>query len=227
VKSVGPLEITVDGRRVGSNEWESAKAQEFFAFLMCHRHGKTREELIEVLWPEGSANLSRNAFHNNVFRTRRALYKGCVVLDGGRYRINPAGHFSFDLEEIRRLSTEAVAARESPKRQIQLLVQSVELYRGEFLPGINSDWVTPIRMEVEGIFVSNLLRLAALYDRQGDCGSAIAALERVLQVEPTDVETQERVVKMLIRAGHPTEARQRHERFRRLMLDEATSGTPA
>ncbi|MBI4219503.1 MAG: tetratricopeptide repeat protein, partial [Chloroflexi bacterium] len=95
VFALGNLQILVDGRKVSTVEWESLKAQELFAYLICNRQGKSREELIEVLWPEISVSLSRNAFHNNMYRTRRALYKGCVVLEEGRYLLQPQGTFWF------------------------------------------------------------------------------------------------------------------------------------
>ena len=223
---LGGLHITVDGRKVGGVEWESQKAQEFFAFLVCNRHGKSREELIEVLWPDIAVGLSRNAFHNNVYRTRRALYKTCVVLQEGRYRLNPEGRFGFDLEEFRNLSREATLAKPCSKKQLSLLTEANRRYRGEFLQGIDADWVIPITMEAERLYLSNLTRLAEVHASQGDCAAAVAVLERALAIDPTDVDTQELIVKLLVRSGSMAEARKRHEGFRRLMLAELGAEPP-
>jgi two-component SAPR family response regulator len=198
VRALGSPQITVDGRKVGAVEWESQKAQELFAFLLCNRQGKSREELIEVLWPDISVNLSRNAFHNNVYRTRRALYRGCVVLDEGRYLLQPQGAFWFDLDEFRRLSREAELAKACSKKQVTLLSQANRLYRGEFLRGMEAEWITPIRMEAEGLYLSNLARLADASAKRGDYPSTVAALDQVLNVDPRVVETHEPIVQLLV-----------------------------
>jgi DNA-binding SARP family transcriptional activator len=220
VRSFGGLQIRVDGRKVGAVEWESQKAQEFFAHLMCNRKGKDREELIEVLWPDISVGLSRNAFHNNVYRSRRALYKGCVVLDEGRYRLNPAGEFWFDLDEFRRISREAEAAGLPADRQVALLSEANRLYAGEFLDGLTADWITPIRMDAEGLYLSNLSKIARCQAEVREIDAAIVTLGRAIDIDPTDVTNQELLVRLLVHTGNLPEARKRHESFRQAMRDE-------
>jgi DNA-binding SARP family transcriptional activator len=225
-RSFGGFQIRVDGRSVSAVEWESLKAQEFFAYLLCNRRGKDREELMEVLWPDISVGLSRNAFHNNVYRSRRALYSGCVVLEEGRYRINPAGEFWFDLEEFRRLSSEAECTGLPVRRRLSLLSEANSLYAGEFLDGMKADWITPIRMETEALHLANLSKIARYQAEVREFDAAIKTLGRAVDIDPTDVANQEMLVRLLVRAGNLPEARKRHESFRHVMRDELGSEPP-
>ncbi|MBI4305845.1 MAG: tetratricopeptide repeat protein [Chloroflexi bacterium] len=217
VRAFGPFEVKVDGRPVPSPEWEGRKAQELFVFLLCHPQGRTKEELIDILWPDMSAGLSRNAFYSNVYRARRAVYRECLVQEGGRYRVLSDGQWWFDIDEFRRLSDEARRAPRASDRHIAALEEANLLYRGDFLEGFYADWVTTMRADAEARFVQNLECLIEARTQRHQLEGAVAALDRLLAVDPTNCEAHERFMKLLVQLGRAAEARQRDLAFRRML----------
>lgn len=220
VRSLGELEVLADGRRVSDAEWESQKAKELFLYLLCHRSGKRREELLEVLWPEVSVGLSRNAFYNNVYRTRRALYRECIVLEGGAYKVNPKGEFCFDLEEFRRLVAEAERQPGGSEKRASLLTQAIKLYRGSFLGEFYAEWADTIRLEAEAQYSRSLARLAGFHAARGSCEDAIRLLEELLALDRTDEAAHEQLIKLLIKRGDLQDAQRRYNLYRELMIRE-------
>ena len=220
VYSLGRMEVVVDGRKIRQSEWESQKAKELFLHLMSHRNGQSREELLEVLWPEISASLSRNAFYNNVYRTRRALYKGCIVLEESLYRLNPRGDFWFDVEQFQQLTTEAEKLPEDSESRASLLNKAIELYRGNFLAGFYADWIDALRLELEVRYSRSLAQLSEFHAARGDYETAVDQLDKLLAIDSTDVEAHERIIRLLLRSGNRVEARRRHNAYLKLMGSE-------
>ncbi len=226
VHSLGKPEVLIDGRRISDTEWESQKAKELFFYLLCNRSGKRREQLLEVLWPDISSNLSRNAFYNNVYRARRALYKESIVQDGGLYQLNPEGAVWFDLDEFQRLVNEAERFPRGSEERASLLSGAIQVYRGGFLDEFYSEWSDTIRLEAEAQYLRSLARLAGYHAARGEYDTAIPLLEQLLLVDDTDFAAHEQLVKALLRKGDITQAKQRHKFYVQLASDKSAHDSP-
>lgn len=183
VRAFGTLEIEIDGRPIASSEWRSKKAQELFVYLLTNRAGASKEELIDVLWPEISMQLSRNAFYTTVYRARRALYADVVSVTDGRYRLDPLGRFDYDLEDFYVKGRNAITSR-SPDEKVELLTEAIELHRGPFLDSFYADWIDMTRSQTEALHSRNLRELAKTAEHMDDPVLARRCLEELLRVEP-------------------------------------------
>lgn len=185
VRTLGTFRVAMEGNDVPPGSWESRKAQELFVLLLCRRNGKTSEELLEMLWPESETVQKRDVIHNNVYRIRRTLYRGCLLLENGHYQINPREQLWFDLDEFRRLSDAASTERYSP-RKAELLTQANQLYRGDFLAGFYSEWVLDVRRQTELQYLTNLTSLVSLQVEVENLAAARSTVRQIIDVDPAN-----------------------------------------
>jgi predicted ATPase len=115
----------------------------------------SREELIDLLWPEADLPTGRNRLRHALSTLRRLLQPpgagDVLVADRLGVRLNPQA-VSCDAVEFAQL---AAAGQAAPARV---------LYRGELLPGFCDEWIDQER-----------LRLQALFERLADDRPAAAA----------------------------------------------------
>lgn len=218
--SLGEAEVYLDGKKVERAQWESRKAKELLYYLLSVKQGKTKEELLEVLWPEVSVSLSRNTFYNNVYRVRRALYKECLTQKDGRYQLNLQGVFWFDLDEFHSLIEEAESSPKGSHKRAKLLSDAIRIYRGSFLKDFYAEWSDSISLETEAQYLSCLVKLAGYYASKSQYNRAISLLKRLLEVDKADPEANERLVKILLKKGDMDEAYRRYRLYEAFSLTE-------
>jgi two-component SAPR family response regulator len=220
VYSLGQARVVIGEHDVGDSEWESQKARELFYYLMSHKAGSTREKLVEVLWPEMSSTLCRNAFYSNVHRIRRAVYRDCIGQRDGTYRINEQGRFWFDLDEFTRLVRQAESLPRGGEERADRLRKAVELYRGGFLEDFYAEWCDTLRMEAEAEYLRSLASLAGYLAARGSYDQAAELLNKLLAVDNTDERAHEELIKLLMRRGEVSAAHQRYRLYRELVIKE-------
>jgi predicted ATPase/DNA-binding SARP family transcriptional activator len=185
IRTLGTLEIAIDGVAVPQAAWGYAKARELLLYLLCRPEGRTREQIGAALWPEASAAQVRNSFHVTLHHLRRALGRAeWVAFDRGRYRLNISGNVEFDAFVIERQMTDALRDARRNDGSLDALESAVAAYGGHFLDGEPvGDWHLDIRDRLSRLHASVLEALAnALLDR-ARYGDAAVAFERLLLQE--------------------------------------------
>ena len=104
---------------------------------------------------------------------------------------------------------------------------TLELYRGDFLAGFYihqsepfEAWTTLCRELLRQQLLTNLLALTEAYAARGAHEAALACLDRLLAIEPENEAAYTRQIQLLLTQGRRTEARQRYERYRKMLADE-------
>ena len=180
--SFGRVVVEVGGRELCDEDWASARAKEMFFLLLSSRDGIRKEEAVEQLYPELPREKTNSAFHSNLYRVRRALYKTCVVADDdGIYRLNPEGMFEWDVDEFERAIEQARSAPSGSKERALSLQQALELYAGPFASAFQSEWAAAMRERLEGDAHESLATLAGYFAGREDFDSAALCMERVLR----------------------------------------------
>jgi LuxR family maltose regulon positive regulatory protein len=192
---LGDFSIEIDGSILDESKGLTAKAKELLFFLLSTGRRARRDELMEALWP-GSLLKDSSVLRTNVYRLRKVLYDQCIVVQGDSYRIDPAGHFWFDLHYFKELVQRARQTQCSPSERVMLLETAIRLYRGPFLADVSADWCVAERYDLEIRFASAALSLATVYLKNGRHGDAASLCERVLAADPFDEEA----VLLLVRA---------------------------
>jgi DNA-binding SARP family transcriptional activator len=221
VRTLGALEVVLDGRPVEAAAWGSARTRELLVLLLAHPDGLTKEQVGVALWPEASTTQLRNNFHVTLHRLRRALGGAeRVVLQGERYRID--GPVAFD---ARRFEEEVVAGQRALSRGdadgAAALERALAPYRAPFLDGEPvGDWHVPVRDRLQRLHTRGLAALGAHLAAAGRLREAAATYERLLAHDPLDEEATRGLMHALARLGDRPAALRAYERMRAALRAE-------
>jgi DNA-binding SARP family transcriptional activator len=202
VFALGPLRVERDGQLV--RQWGGAKAgtrqaEAVFAFLLDRgERGVSKEEMVELIWPDVDLERADLAFHRTLGGLRTTLEPGrrggdrgtAVTYHNDRYRLDPVLLGWSDVaafeEEI------ATAGRETdPDEALQRLEHARSLYRGDYLDDCpfygDSAQVEERRDLLRGRYVDLLVALGQRYEARGDRPAAAACFREARTVAGDDV----------------------------------------
>lgn len=208
VTTLGHFEVVVDGEPVTMSDWGSRRARTLLKRLVVARGWPvTRDELCEVLWPDGGDPTRLGARLSVQLSAVRRVLRGGLVADRSSVRLD-LDHVTVDLEEWFSVSSDD---------------RIVAGHTGELLPDDRyEDWSSPLRDEVRARFVAAAKRLAATHS-----GEAAAALARRILVEdPYDDAAHRRLVVSLRDQGRLGEARHSYQNYVAAMDDLGVPTVP-
>lgn len=196
IVTLGGFRVEVGGDPVATSEWGSRHARQLCKRLVAARGWPvTREELIDLLWPDETDMRKLGARLSVRLSEIRRVLGGGIVADRHIVRLD-LDEVTTDLEDFHR-------ARDD--RAI------LAAYTGEFLPEDRyEDWTQQTRDEARTRFITAARRLA---ETERDAGNPLRAAEygrRILQVDPYDGDAHSLVVESLLAAGESGEARRAH-----------------
>jgi len=136
-----------------------------------------REELIDLLWPNGDLDTCRPRLRVVLASLRRQLEPpdiapgSVLVADRNTLRLHPDACHSdvAGFEAALRAATRAL----SPEEKRAALDQAIALYTGEFLPGFYDEWIVAERERLESLYEDTCER-----QRELPAGADVATLEQ-------------------------------------------------
>jgi DNA-binding SARP family transcriptional activator len=215
------------------SRFRSQKIRSLLAFLAYHsHHSHPRETLIELLWPECDPAAGRHRLRQALCLLRHQLEPpgvpaGAVILaNHAAVQVNPAACITDVAQFEAALQLAVQAGSSSGCEQALRLIQAVELYRGELLPGCFEDWVLPERQRLSEAYLQALDQLVGLLEQTGDLHGALQYARRAVAVDPLREETHHTMIRLLVAAGQPEAALRQYDELERLMARELDT-TPA
>lgn len=205
--TMGRFDVVVDGTPVPTAAWGSKRARTLLKRLVVARGWPvTRDELIEVLWPEG-CDIDRLSARLSVqLSAVRRILRGGVVADRSSIRLD-LDYIDVDIE------------RWFAKTDDTAIVAGCD---GEFLPNDRyDDWSSPIRDEIRARFSASARRLAEV----SEAGDAIDLWRRALTQDPYDEGSHRSLVATLRTEGRLSEARTAYQTYVTAMDDLGVSST--
>lgn len=218
VRCFGQLSVYADKKNTSAIRWKTAKAEELFA-LLIHYQGrvKSRESLIDTLWPELEHEKSANLFRVTCTYLRTALaekgFSDIMLRESDGYRVN-ADLINCDLYRLR------LSSRSILSQGLEELEEISVLYSGEYLEGKPYDWAVGLRTQLESDFKKIQFRLADEYCTRGRREKAMEALERALIVDPYDEESVMRIVNIKLQDGDHSSAIKAYRRYEKILMEE-------
>ena len=158
VRLLGTFELREEGRAL---DVPSRPAQSLFAYLILNA-GSThrRERLAGLLWPASTEETARNNLRQALWRLRKAL--PAPAEGGPEFLLADSFTIGFHPQARCWLDVSVIEETPGPTWSADRLIQAVEVYRGELLPGFYEDWVVLERERLRGLADS---RLHLLLDR--------------------------------------------------------------
>lgn len=191
----------------GGDRWREAPSRSrggaFLAYLASHpRAPVLRNTLSEVFWPELDAEQTAHRLHLAVSGARAAVRAEMpsinpIVFLNDSYAWSPTIDVQSDTERLERCFNDG-----SPSA----LSEGVRIYAGQFLAGDRADWVMPLRIRYEQMYVTMLEELARAALRASDYGRATNFALRLIEIDCANETATQLAMLSSAKAGHRSAA---------------------
>jgi DNA-binding SARP family transcriptional activator len=224
VRALGRTSIETGGE-AAAEEWLDHRPGQLLKYLVCER-GRVvpLEELIEVFWPKagraGAASV-RQAIHTLRDRLEpdrpRGKASGYVVARAGGYELAP-GRVAIDADDFEARARAGLESLQggATERAADTLAAAARAYGGNFLADEPyAEWALAERERLRDLAAQVLRGLAEICLAAGDEEAAGEHLQRLVELEPLDLEAQRELLGLMLRRGRHSEALRRYELVRR------------
>ena len=187
VQFLGGFQILMDGQPIDG--FDSFRLQSLFAYIVLHPQAPiTRRQIAFLLWPDSTEEQAMANLRFLLFTLRRALPDADSYLEVGArtVQLRKDAAISVDAGEFERAASNAQSTSD--------LKQAIQGYTGELLPGHYDRWILEERDRLQQLLALAIERLIALCERARDYPTAIQAAHRLLQLDPLNENTYQRLM---------------------------------
>jgi DNA-binding SARP family transcriptional activator len=198
VLALGPLHVERAGARIerwGGDKAGSRQAQGVFAFLLDRgERGLSKDEALELIWPDTDLDRADLAFHRTMVGLRQTLdprrdgrTSQVIRFHNDRYRLDPSIIAWSDVAAfLERLDAAKRAA--DPMGRLAILEEARALYRGDYLDDCpfygDSAEVEAQRDHLRGRATDLRIAIGEAYEAVGDRLSAADAFREAIRGAP-------------------------------------------
>ncbi|HEX7103823.1 MAG TPA: BTAD domain-containing putative transcriptional regulator, partial [Nitrolancea sp.] len=200
--------------------WRSRKAAQLVKLLaLAPDHGLYREQLLERLWPDSAPDVAANNLRHALHVARRALrtlpLDPMLILQtqGGRVYLYPPDRLWIDVNAF---EMAARAARSATDPDVYWA--AIDRYTGPLLPGeVYEDWAAFRREMLESTYLALLDDVAQLHEVRGEYPQALAALRRLIEVDPLHEAACVRIMQIYALTGRRSLALHQFRKLRQTL----------
>jgi DNA-binding SARP family transcriptional activator/TolB-like protein len=225
LRLLGPVSLSVDGAVVEERLWTRRKSRSLVKILaLAPRHQLHREQLIEYLWPEIEPDLAANNLNKAIHAARRALEPALksgadsrfILTHDQQVILSAPGELWVDVAAFEQQAAAALKTTNATDYEAAL-----ELYGGELLPEDRyEDWAVARREQLRRLSARLLLRLAQLYEADGQFQPSIERYQQLIALDPADEEIHRRLMRLYARTGNRHEALAQYQQCREALRRE-------
>lgn len=228
---LGPLRVHRGGRPITDRAWRTSKAKELFAYLLSREdRSASRDELLEILWPELSIDSAVSNFHFTLHSLRRALQPGLepgasssfVILSGRRYHLELPTNTKVDAWEFKAHISEGARLMRARliDQGIAELKRGIELYHGDYLSDLYVDWAEAERADLSRMYLEALRQMGWIAYARRDYDQAISYASAILTKDNYIEEAHRLLMRVACETGNPALALRQYEQLCTLLKDE-------
>ncbi len=206
------------------NAASGKKAISFLQYLIVnHARNISAEELIEQFW-RGQSRDPANSLKNMIFKCRSLLkamfpdQKDLIVTLPGCYAWNPEVKLELDSEQFEQACLNV--RKQNGEAYLEILLNAVALYKGDFLAGNDSDWALSLRRYYQTLYLDICRMALPLLQKQERWTEMINICEQAGGVDCSADTFIVYQMQALISMGHPERAIQVYQSFRELLWQE-------
>lgn len=143
VYALGSGRAVVNGNMVA--DWRGDIPKKLF-FYLIDRELQTRQQVFETIWPNLPVREATNLFHVTKRKLNDVLKFDLMVFGEGYYRLSHAIDLHYDVSTY--ITTLQESAVSQAHKNVSLLKRCAAMYRGDFLTGLEGEWVQIRRDEL-------------------------------------------------------------------------------
>ena len=201
------------------------KTLSFLQYLIVNgSRNISAEELIDTFWAESDSSDPANALRNMLHKIRNLLkelfpdQRELLQTLPGCYAWTPDICIETDIEKFEHTCLEAKDC--SGGECMELLKRAVSLYKGDFLPGNDSEWAGSLRQYYRTLYLDACKALLPLLEEKEQWTEIIGVCSQAYQIDFCIEEFTACQMRAFIALGQPEQAIERYESFKELMLKE-------
>jgi LuxR family maltose regulon positive regulatory protein len=223
IQALGKGQVAVDGRPIANAEWQAQKkVRDLFFFLLARPDGLSKEAMAAIYWPDSTPAQLKLQFKNTMYRLRHALGQDVVIFEQDYYQFNRNLDYEYDVETFLAKLDQAQAATEGDG-QIAAYQAAIHLYRGDYLPEMEGEWVWATREQLRDAYLGATLKLASLYLESGKYELALNYCQRALASDPCLEEAYRLAMRAYAASGNQAAVARQFERCRQVLLKEVNA----
>jgi len=213
--------VTKDGVTVKLRKRES----ELIIAIAHHRHGAAIQRVCELLWPDETPALARNAFRVNLARLRKAIGETNIVSQTEEI-VALVPSIAVDLWEIEDDLSAARRLSDPSKRALMLELLHDRLREWEPDSAPSWEWFAPLTRRIAETDHEVTERLARSYLAQRKFADALALANRMIERDPLDEPAHELRIRILLAQGERASAVRELRLYRAELRRELGIETP-
>ena len=227
IRMLGEFSLQTPNASISDVNNRSKKVWTLLAYLVCNRDsGISQQKLISLLWGDDSdSDNPENALRITLHRLRTQLdqlWPGAgrelIIRKDGGYGWNSSVSIDFDCDRFETLCQNQV---QDEDQRLQMLLEALSLYKGEFLPKQSSEmWVVPIGTHFHNLYLQASLEAATLLSKQDRHGEAVQICRAAAAAEPYHEPLHQRLMQELAAAGDSKGAAAVYEALSKRLFDD-------
>ncbi len=212
ILTLGKLQVSLNGTAI---RIPFAKAGELLIFVALHG-ASSREEIMNALWDGSDENRHHEYFRVAARRLRAALSEhpdvgfNAFPFENKRYSLAPQLSPKLDF---------GLAQHALESGGIERLHAALEVYNGEFLPGVNTEWVAALRTRILEQTVAAAATLGEQLE-QTEPREALKIYRRAIELEPLSEVSHLGLIRVHLALGGVAAANQAYGAYARMLSEE-------
>jgi predicted ATPase/DNA-binding SARP family transcriptional activator len=222
---LGGFRVAVDSHAIDGQQWRRRKVANLIKLLAVAGGRLHRDQVLERLWPEFTAEAAANNLYQALHHARRILETGglssirLLQIQGDVVELAPVGALWIDATAFEAAATQARQSQDFGAYQAAL-----DLYTGDLLPDEPyEEWVTGRRETLRQTYLELLLDLARLCESRHDRNAAIDTLQRALTIDPMNEKPHVGLMRLYAQTGRRQQALRQYQSLEARLQSELSA----
>jgi DNA-binding SARP family transcriptional activator len=204
--------------------------QSLLAYLLLQRHKvHSRELLADMFWGEHNQQKARGSLNTALWKLKKAIEPkgippGTYLKNSqpGEVGFNRDSKYWLDVEIFEQAINKILILPFQTVKETRLvdLNKVLELYRGDLLEGVYSDWALRERERLRSLYLKSLIYLLQFYGFHRAYEKAIAYGQQILDLDPLREEIHCELIRLYHENGERTLAVRQYETCRSILAKE-------
>ena len=226
IRMLGSFSLTWEGNTVCEEDSRSRKMWLLLARLIyCRRRHVSQEELIKLLWEDEKDIVNPyGALKTTLHRLRTQLSalempQELILRKEGSYAWNTEIALDCDMEQFEQFCEES-HSEEDEEKKLELCLQALELYQGDFLPRLSMEaWVVPVSAYFHNLFLETAEISLSLLEERGRFEEVIPICQKALSLEPYSESLYCHMMRSYVAMDQRDDAVSAYEQLSHLLLE--------
>lgn len=223
----GNFSVEVKGEPIFKKLGKKGKA--IFTYLLFHHSRPVRREvLIDLFWPDSTADSARNCLNVTIHSIRKALQEvkgteGFIQFEEDNYYINALLKIETDVDLFKRLwrRGQSIEQTEGMEKALEDYYNAVALYKGDFLQNaLFEEWTGPIRENLKETYLAILSRLSTYSMNEGRYTQTINLSKKMLAKDDCLEEAHRLLMLSYEKLGMRDKAVRQYKKCREVLFRE-------